>query len=153
MAAGFCFRWSCWTWLQFFSGLFQPEIQHFKTGTMSIPIGSSPSFLYLPTSFLNEARLPYHRKETCGYSHGIRAPPSRERIQHTLQSLNLAFSTTLRTTTLVTLWSYLAFCDMLMMPSRYFVGYCQDSAWISRHQLRRESLTIKASVAGMEAVQ
>jgi hypothetical protein len=60
------------------------EMQYFKTGATSAPLDAPPTFLFLPTSFLSEARLLYSQNGTRGYSRELRA--LRERIQHTAVS-------------------------------------------------------------------
>jgi len=49
------------------------EIQYFKAGDMLVPIGMSPRFLFLPTSFMNDAQLLYHQEDTHQYSPKLRA--------------------------------------------------------------------------------
>lgn len=56
------------------------EIQYFKAGAMSGPVGTSPPYLFLPTSFMIEARRLFYLEEFRGYSREIQA--IRERIQH-----------------------------------------------------------------------
>lgn len=58
------------------------EIQYFKTGVALVPIGASPTFLFLPTGFMHEARRLYHNQAITGYSRELRA--LRERIRHTV---------------------------------------------------------------------
>ena len=60
------------------------EMQYFKTGATSVLLDAPPTFLFLPTSFLGEARLLYSQSGTRRYSRELRA--LRECIQHTAVS-------------------------------------------------------------------
>lgn len=57
------------------------ELVYFQAGANSVHIGASPSALYLPTAFMNEARILFHEKGTRQYSPELQA--LRERIQRT----------------------------------------------------------------------
>ena len=58
------------------------EFLYFKTAATSVPLGIPPPFLYLPTSFFNEARALFH--VDCGVrNYSLNLEALRQRLQHT----------------------------------------------------------------------